>query len=396
MSGQPMGSNTPNTPQIARRGRSRGALYAVVAVVIVVVVVLAVGASAGWFTSSSSKATGNCSANLKGAGSTLVAPLMFYWATTYTASNPNYGTVNYASVGSGAGINDIGAKTVDYGASDAPLNAAQTAANPGLVTIPESAGAVVPIYNLPGVGNLHFTGALLAQIYLGQITNWNNTVLQGLNPTAHLPTATIGVVHRSDGSGTTFIWTTYLSLESSTWASQVGRGTAVSWPTGTGESGNAGVAGYVKNAPDSLGYVDLNYALTTGGVTSGLVQNPSGNFIFATVNNTASAIADSHLTLPSGSASWYNVSVLNAPGAGDYPISSLTYMFVYQSLSGAYPTYTQTQADSLVNFIHWVLTTGQSYSAQLYYVPLPAAIIAVDMTTLGTITFNGAAPPMCT
>jgi phosphate ABC transporter phosphate-binding protein len=371
-------------------------LYGVIAVVVVVVVVVAVGAAAGWFSSGSGNKTGNCSAGLKGAGSTLVAPLMFDWATQYAAVSSNYGTVNYQSVGSGAGINDIAAKTVDFGASDAPLNPTQTSAAPGLVTIPESAGAVVPIYNLPGVGSLDFTGALLAQIYLGQITNWNNSVLQGLNPTAHLPTATIGVVHRADGSGTTFIWTSFLSLESSQWASQVGRGTAVVWPTGTAESGNAGIAGYVKNAPDSLGYVDLNYALTTGGVTAGLVQNPSGHFIYATVNDTASAIKDANPTLPAGTASWYNVSVLNAPGATDYPISSLTYVFVYQNLNGAYSTYSQTQADSLVNWIHWILTVGQSYSAQLYYVPLPANIIAADLTTLASITFNGQAPTMCT
>jgi phosphate transport system substrate-binding protein len=142
--------------------------------------------------------------------------------------------------------------------------------------------------------------------------------------------------------------------------------------------------------------VDLNYALTTGGVTAGLVQNPSGHFIYATVNDTASAIKDANPTLPAGTASWYNVSVLNAPGATDYPISSLTYVFVYQNLNGAYSTYSQTQADSLVNWIHWILTVGQSYSAQLYYVPLPANIIAADLTTLASITFNGQAPTMCT
>jgi ABC-type phosphate transport system substrate-binding protein len=201
------------------------------------------------------------------------------------------------------------------------------------------------------------------------------------------------VVYRSDGSGTTFIWTSYLSLESTAWAGSVGKGTAVNFPVGSGQAKNAGVAGYVQKTPDTVGYVDLNYALN-GGIQFGKVLNPAGKYILASVNNTASALKDANPTLPAGSGDWYNVSVLNAPGVGDYPITSLTYVFVYQDLSGAYgSSYTLTQAETLVDFLFWVVTTGQGYSAQLYYVPLPASIVSAAETTIGLLTFDGSTVP---
>ncbi|MGA8275984.1 MAG: phosphate ABC transporter substrate-binding protein PstS [Thermoplasmata archaeon] len=378
-----------------KRQTSRTGLYAAVAIVVIVVVVLAAGYYAGWFKGSSSSNSGTgcqppAGGTIKGAGSTLVYPLMFQWESVYGGGT----AVNYESVGSGAGITDISQKTVDFGASDAPLEHAQVVGLAGTaLTIPESAGAVVPIYNLAGVPTLNFNGTILADIYLGTITNWNNTALQAINPGVTLPSATIQVVVRSDGSGTTFIWTSYLSAESSTWASKYGKGTSVSFPVGTGEPKNAGVAGYVEKTPDTIGYVDLNYALN-GPIAFGKVANPAGHYIAATVNNTASALKDANPTLPTGTGDWFNVSVLNAPGAGDYPITSLTYVLVYQDLSGTYgSSYTLTEAETLVDFLYWVVTTGQGYSAQLYYVPLPANILTADEVSIASITYNGAAVP---
>jgi len=262
-----------------KRQTSRTPLYALLAVVVIVIIVVAAGYYAGWFKGSSSNSSpGTCAppagGTIKGAGSTLVYPLMFQWESVYGGGT----AVNYESVGSGAGITDFTQKTVDFGASDAPLSPAQRTALPATaLTIPESAGGVVPLYNLPGVPTLSFNGTILADIYLGTITNWNNTALQTLNAGVSLPNATIQVVYRSDGSGTTFIWTSYLSAESSTWASMYGKGTSVTFPVGSGQPKNAGVAGYVQKTQDAIGYVDLNYALNSG-VAFGKVENPAGKY----------------------------------------------------------------------------------------------------------------------
>jgi phosphate transport system substrate-binding protein len=389
------GSNEPVIRRKSSGGRT--AIIAAIAVIIVVILVVVVGYQAGWFGGKSSSTTTGCSipsgTTILGAGSTLVYPLMYQWETVFAGGS----VVNYASLGSSTGINDITQKTVDFGASDAPLNPAQRTAAPGLVTIPESAGGVVPIYNLPGVPTLNFNGSILAQIYTGAITNWNNTALQALNVGVTLPSATILPVHRSDGSGTSFIFTSFLSLESAAWKSTYGKSTT--FPTnisvGTGQKGNAGVAGYVQKNADTIGYVDLNYALN-GGIQTGKVQNPSGKFILASVNNTASALKDANPTLPAATGDWYNVSVLNAPGAGDYPITSFTYVFVYQALNAGHSS-SLASATALVDFLLWAVsaTGGQSWSAQLYYVPLPASIISADDTTINSLTYNGASVSGC-
>jgi phosphate ABC transporter phosphate-binding protein len=394
-------ATTPPTPsdQIVRKGKSRTGLYAVIAVVVVIVIILAAGYAAGWFkSSSSSTGTKGCTLpaaqTLSGAGSTLVAPLMIQWSLVYTAS-----TVDYSAVGSGAGISDITQKTVDFGASDAPLNPAQRSAipSPGVVTIPESAGAAVPIYNLPGIsGHLHFTGQVLAEIYLGVVTNWNSTDLQAINPGVVLPHASIVVVHRSDGSGTTFVWSSFLSLSNATWASTLGHATTINWPVGVGAKGNSGVTTTVETTSDSIGYVDINYALTNG-VAFGAVENPSNNFIVANVTNIESAIADSNVVFPSATGDWFNVSVLNAPGAHDYPLATFTYLFVYTDVGVAYgSSYSLTKAENLVDFLSWIVgPTGQSYAAPLYYIPLSSAAVTYDQTTIKSLTYNGAAITVC-
>jgi phosphate transport system substrate-binding protein len=410
-------ANAPADTIVRRKGSGHTGLYVAIAVIVVIVVVLAGAYAAGWLKTSGSSTGTSCAApsgsavvdvgatpastaapvapasgqTLAGAGSTLVAPLMFAWSTYYTNN-----TINYASVGSGAGITDITDKSVDFGASDAPLNPAQRAAipHPGVVTIPESSGAAVPIYNLPSVSaTLKFTGAILAGIYLGDITNWNNSALQDVNPGVTLPNACIIVVHRSDGSGTTFVWSSYLSSQNATWKSTVGFATSVTWPTGVGAKGNAGVTQTVKSTQDAIGYVDINYALTNS-VSFGAVQNPSGNYIVANITNIASAIADSHVVLPNGTGDWYNVSVLNAPGAHDYPIATFTYVFVYTDVGVAYgSSYTLTKAEALVDWLTWMITVGQGYAAQYYYVPLGPAVVSADMTTIDSLTYNGASIP---
>jgi phosphate transport system substrate-binding protein len=399
MSSSQAGTNTPATSQsdttIQRKKGGRGTMIAVVAVVVVVILILVVGYSAGWFTSST-KSTTTCAsgATLNGAGSTLVAPLMIAWSLAYTAS-----TVNYASVGSGAGITDITSKTVDYGASDAPLNPAQRAAipSPGVVTIPESVGGVVPIYNLPTVGaTLKFTGEILAAIYLGDITNWNDTALQTVNPGVTLPNAAIVVVHRSDGSGTTFVWSSFLSKANTTWNTTLGHATTINWPVGVGSKGNSGVTTTVKSTTDSIGYVDINYALTNS-VAFGSVQNPAGNYIVANETNIASAIKDSNPVFPAATGDWYNFSVLNAPGALDYPISTFTYVFVYTDLGVAYGSaMSKNTAQNLVDFLAWMVSpAGQSYAPGLYYIQLSAAASAADLATINSITYNGATLTAC-
>jgi phosphate ABC transporter phosphate-binding protein len=376
-------------------------MIAAIAVVIVVILVVVVGWQAGWFksSSSSSSTTGvtGCTlpspGTLKGEGSTLVAPLMDQWASSYWTTM----IVSYDSAGSSAGIQAVSTKVVDFGASDAPLTPQQRSNAPGILTVPESAGGVVPIYNLPSLkAPLNFNGSVLAQMFDGQITSWNNTALQALNPGVSLPPNNVIPVYRTGGSGTSFIFSSFLTLENPYWALHYNKSTA--WPTGlpgTGASGNGGVATTVSTTTYALGYVDLNYALTTQGIGVGSVENSHHNFIHASVLNTLSALVDSNVTLPKGNGDWYNVSFLNAPGPNDYPITSLTYVLVYQDLSAAYSTYTLNSAENLVDFLHWVLTTGQTWSGDLSYVPLPTSVTSQANVTLNSMTFNGSPVPVC-
>lgn len=401
------GSSPPPAPEGIQRQKRRGSwVIPVVAVIVIIVVIVAVGFAAGWFKSSTSSSSKySCTAvtsgatlpspgTIKGEGSSLVEPLIDQWETSYWTGSV---VTAYNPAGSSSGISAITLKVVDFGASDAPLTNTQLAAAPGLLEVPEAAGGVVPIYNLAGITHLHFNGSVLAQIFDGQITNWNNTALQSLNPGVTLPSASIAPVYRTGGSGTTFIFTSFLTLKNSYWASHYGRN--LSWPSGlpgTSASGNGGEASTVSTTPDAIGYVDIEYALTSSASLGiGAVQNPTGNFIVANVTNTESALVDLHPTLPSGSESWYNVSFLDAPGAGDYPITSLTYLLVYQDLSSAYSSYTLNSAENLVDFIQWAITTGQSWSPKLSYAPLPGFVLTVDNATLSSMMFDGSAVPIC-
>ncbi|MCI4324030.1 MAG: phosphate ABC transporter substrate-binding protein PstS [Thermoplasmata archaeon] len=394
----PGASDLPQEMKGRQQSSSKMAYMAVIAVVVIVVIIVLAGWQLGWFKSNSSTpATASCPApvSLTGAGSTFVFPLMYQWYTTYTGS-----TVNYESVGSGTGISDISAKTVDFGASDAPLTPAQKTNASGILQMPESAGAVAIIFNLPNVNfaagkSLNVNGSVLAQIFLGTIMNWNNTPLQTLNPGLTLPIDPISVQHRSDGSGTTYAFTQFLSSASTQWATQVGYSTTVNWPVGTGDKGSSGIAGAVETTQYSIAYVDLNYALNNE-IHFAAVENPTGAFILPSVNDTASAIADSKdsTNLPLGTGNWSGVDVENAPGAKDYPIATFTYLMFYQNPYAAYgSSYTLQKAENLVNFLNWTIHAGQSYSEGLYYVTLPSSVVAADVVTLDSMNYNGAAIP---
>jgi phosphate transport system substrate-binding protein len=393
----------------SQKSGGHGAIIALGVVLILVVVGVGVAYEEGWLSKSSGNASAAKTCNIPnqqtitGAGSTFVNPLMSQWATSYNAYSTN--EVTYNPVGSGAGITDITGKTVFFGASDAPLTYAQTKAMPDQqLTFPESAGAIAIIYNVPGVAGLKVNVAVLSGIFLGTITNWNATSIQALNTGVKLPNATIIPVHRSDGSGTTYAFTQWLSLGSTQWASQVSYATTVTWPAVQGEQaekGSSGIAGYVSTTQYTIGYVDLNYALSNS-ITFAKVQNPAGNFVNPSVSSAQKAItnvtAEAGFSLPAATGNWSSVSMLNSPGSYDYPITTLTYMIVYQAPDVAYgSSMTQLQAEALWNFMNWTIssTGGQSYSGALYYVPLPAGIIALDKTTLASMTWGGTAIPAC-
>ncbi len=338
--------------------------------------------------STTSAYLGGQSVTLNGAGATFPYPLISAWAYQYTQVYPNV-LINYQSIGSGGGIAQITAKTVDFGASDAPLTDAQNAAAPGLLHIPETIGSVVPAYNLPSINTgLKFTGAAMADIFLGKVTMWNDPEIASLNPGATLPAQQILVVHRSDGSGTTFVFTDYLSQASSQWNTTIGKGTSVNWPVGLGAKGNEGVGGVIQGNKYSFGYLELAYTVVQK-VAYGSVQNAAGNFILANSTTSAAAVAAAaSVQLPSGSASWSKVSIVDtifrAAGASRaYPITSFTYLLVYQSQTD------QTKGKALADFLWWVVNSAQQSGVPLGYVPLPPSVVALNDATIKSVTYNG-------
>lgn len=337
---------------------------------------------------------------LHGVGATFPAPLIATaptgsWATVYHQLHPNI-QISYQAVGSGKGQASVFNKTSDFGASDAPLSPVQKLLAPNILHIPETIGSVVPAYNLPGIPALNFTGDILAKIYLGQITTWNDAQIQAINAHVVLPSNPITPVHRSDSSGTTFIWTSFLCLDSSTWCSTVGKGTSVVWPVGPGASGNGGVAAFVINTPFAIGYVELNYALNNN-MRYGAVQNPAGTFVLADLQTTGYAVSNSTATLPAGNGDWSQVNLLNAAGGNTYPIASFTYFLVYQELN-VLPQMDLNetgQAQALIAFLSWVIspTGGQSLARPLSYVPLPLAVVTIDQVSINSITFAKISTP---
>lgn len=325
---------------------------------------------------------------LNGAGATFPFPLIDTWRVEYQTVDPNV-NINYQSIGSGGGVKQFTEKTVDFGASDAPLTPEEEANAPGTVHIPETIGSVVAAYNIPGVPDkgLKLTGPILADIFLGKITKWNDPQITELNPELNLPDADIIVAHRSDGSGTTFVWTDYLSHISPDWDNQVGSGKSVQWPTGIGAPGNEGVANAIRGSENTIGYVELAYALTTG-IPFAFIQNEAGNFVEPTLDSTKAAVSAAAGSLPAGDGSWSNVTLVNAPGNDSYPIASFSYLLLNKELADN-PTMTEEKAKALVDFVNWAVTDGQQFAPELEYVPLPDEVVQLDHDTLSQITFNG-------
>ncbi len=302
--------------------------------------------------------------SLNGAGATFPNPIYSKWFSEYSASHPGV-QINYQSVGSGAGIRQASQGIVDFGATDGPMTDQQISeAKVKLFHIPTVLGAVVPTYNIPGVsGELKFTGDVIAGIYLGEITNWHDPKIAQLNPGVTLPDHQILPVYRSDGSGTTYIFTDYLSKVSADFSSKIGKSTSVHWPVGIGQKGNEGVAGMVRNSPYSFGYVELIYALQNK-MSFGSVKNPSGKFIKASTSAVTAAAAGAAKNMPND----FRVSITNAPGADSYPISSFTWLLI--PLKSADPA----KGKVLNDFLHWMLQHGESEVEALSYAPLPQPV----------------------
>jgi phosphate transport system substrate-binding protein len=315
---------------------------------------------------------------MNGAGATFPYPIYSKWFDEYTKVDPSV-RFNYQSIGSGGGIRQITERTVDFGASDGPMTDELLKKAPGdLLHIPTVLGAVVTTYNLPGSPKLRFTPELLANIFLGKVAKWNDPQLTAVNPGVSLPDQSILVVHRSDGSGTTYIWVDYLSKVSQEWAQKVGRGTSVNWPVGLGGKGNEGVAGQVKSTPGALGYVELAYAIQNH-LPAAAVQNQAGKFVEPSIPSTTAAAAGAAATMPAD----FRVSLTNAPGDGAYPIASFTWLLVYKEQVDA------TKGQALVKFLRWAIHDGQKYTAELLYAPLPAPVLKQIEARLGEITSQG-------
>ncbi len=308
---------------------------------------------------------------INGAGATFPNPIYSKWFSEYGKQHPDV-QINYQAIGSGGGIRQLTARTVFFGATDGPMTDEQlSAAGRPILHFPTVLGAVVPVYNVSGAGELKFTGPLLADIFLGTVKKWNDPALVALNPGAKLPAADITVVHRSDGSGTTFIFTDYLSKVSPAWKQKVGASTAVSWPVGVGGKGNEGVTGLVQQSPNSIGYTELVYALQNK-ITYGTVRNKEGADVKATTESVTAAAASAQMPPD------FRVSITDAPGKGAYPLSSFTWILLDQKGDAA-------RSRKMIDFMRWALTDGQKYCADLGYAALPQSVVTQELAALSKV-----------
>jgi len=312
---------------------------------------------------------------INGAGATFPYPIYSKWFSEYNKLHPEV-EINYQSIGSGGGIRQLTNQTVFFGATDGPMTDEQQQAAPGrILHFPTVLGGDAPVYNIPGVDTeLKFTGKVLADIFLGKITKWNDPAITALNPSVKLPVTDITVCHRSDGSGTTYIWVDFLAKVSPEWKQKAGVATSVNWPVGIGGKGNEGVAGLVKQTPGSIGYVELVYALQNK-IEYGSVQNMAGEFVRCSVDSVTAAAAAAAKVMPKD----FRVSITNAPGKGVYPISSFTWLLLYESPKD------KQRAKIMVDFMKWALTDGQKYAKDLGYAPLPESVVALEMEALKRI-----------
>jgi phosphate transport system substrate-binding protein len=306
---------------------------------------------------------------ITGAGATFPYPIYSKWFTDYSNAHPGV-QINYQSIGSGGGIKQVCSGVVEFGASDMPMtDELLKSCGVKLIHIPTVLGAVVPIFNVPGVNDLRFSPDVLADIYLAKIASWNDPRIAKDNPGVHLPDQKIIVVHRSDGSGTSFIFTDYLSKVSTDWANGPGKGTSVNWPTGVGGKGNEGVAGYVRQLPGAIGYVELIYALQNH-INFGAIRNAAGNWVKASIDGVTAAAATAKI--PSD----YRVSITNAPGPNAYPVSSFTYLLI--------PTHPNDMAKEKVikDMLSWMVNSGEKDVSSLSYAPLPQVVAAKVLQTV--------------
>jgi phosphate transport system substrate-binding protein len=312
---------------------------------------------------------------INAAGATFPYPIYSKWFNEYHKLHPNI-KINYQSIGSGGGIRQLLAGTVDFGASDMPMTDQMLMrAKVKILHFPTVLGADVPIYNLPGIkAHLRFTPEALAGLFLGKVKKWNDPVLARINPGVKLPDKDIMIIHRSDGSGTTYVWTDYLSKVSPEWKDEVGASTSVSWPTGLGAKGNEGVSGLVTQTPYSLGYVELIYALQNK-LTYGEIRNSAGKWVIPNLNSVTAAAESAAAEMPSD----FRVSITNAPGANAYPISSFTWMLIPERISNT------AKRDAIKNFLRWMLTDGQSQVESLGYAPLPSQVRSREMAQISKI-----------
>src|SRR5467141_2111961 len=316
---------------------------------------------------------------LNGAGATFPYPIYSKWFSEYHKLHPDI-QINYQSIGSGGGIRQVTEGTVDFGASDGPMNDEQIKAFQekhgfGILHFPTVLGAVVPTYNIPGVSEaLNFTPEALSGIFLGRISKWNDPAIAGANKGVALPANDIVVIHRSDGSGTTYIWTDYLSKVSSDWKDKVGKGTSVNWPMGLGGKGNEGVTGLIKQTPNAIGYVELIYAVQNK-IPYGAVRNAAGEFVRADLAGVSAAAAAASKTMPED----FRVSITNAPGKGVYPISSFTWLLIPGKFSDA------TKRDAIKGFVTWMLADGQNYAENLSYAKLPKEVVDRELKAISKI-----------
>jgi phosphate transport system substrate-binding protein len=315
---------------------------------------------------------------INGAGATFPAPIYQKWFDEFHKAHPAV-QINYQSIGSGGGIQQLTQGTVDFGASDKPMSDEEIKkiTKYHVLHFPTVLGGVVPTYNIEGVGadkQLKFTPETLAGIFLGTIAKWNDAQIKKDNPGVNLPNQDITVVHRSDGSGTTFVWVDYLSKVSPAWKSKVGAGTSVSWPKGLGGKGNEGVSGLVKQNPNSIGYVELIFAKQNN-MSYGLVKNSSGTFVKADFNTVTEAAAGAATSMPDD----FRVSITNAPGKNAYPISSFTWLLMPDKIENA------TKRNALKEFLTWMLGAGQNFAQGLSYAPLPASVVAKEQKQIAKI-----------
>ena len=302
---------------------------------------------------------------LNGAGATFPYPMYSKWFSEYHKAHPEV-EINYQSIGSGGGIRQVLAGTVDFGASDGPMSDEQLAqAKTKILHIPTVLGAVVPAYNIPGVtGEVKFTPQALADIFLGKVTSWNDKEITGANPGVNFPNQEIIVLHRSDGSGTTYIFTDYLSKVSSEWQNGPSKGTSVKWPKGLGGKGNEGVAGMVRQMQGSIGYIELIYAVQNK-IPYGVVKNSSGAFVKASLDSVTAAAASAP-KMPAD----FRVSITNAPGKDAYPIASFTWLLIPSQSKDA------AKGKIIADFLSWMVDDGQKMTADLTYAPLPDSVVA--------------------